>query len=105
MTDADSYLAWKAERLAPYERARADAQESLEAAKERTNAAFREYKRDQNKREEWLACMDRESIFYKRLDRAIVRLVNAEKRATLGEFFKSRGGSDGGLPVRASARR
>lgn len=90
MTDADSYLAWKAERLAPYERARADAQESLEAAKERTNAAFREYERDPDRREEWLALLEQETAFYKRLDRAIVRLANAEKRATLGEFFKEK---------------
>ncbi len=92
MTDDESYLAWKAERLAPCERARADAQAASEAAKERTNAAYREYDRapDSRKRDEWLACLEMETAAYKKLDRAIVRLANAEKRATLGEYFKEK---------------
>lgn len=86
----DSYLAWKADRLAPYEQARSDAQAAWNAARERTNRAYREYERDPSKREEWLALLERESTFYKRLERAIVRLANAEKRATLSEYFKEK---------------
>ena len=90
MTNEQSYLVWKAARLAPYERARTDAQAAWEAAKERTNDVFREYERDPDRREEWLALLEQETAFYKRLDRAIVRLANAEKRATLGEYFKEK---------------